>query len=69
MCIRTAPASTATAPRIIRIPNSLHIGRIMLSEAYYRDVKAGKWPGVAACSEPEPLEFDGDGALLTPIEG
>ena len=26
-------------------------------------------PGVAACSEPEPLEFDGDGALLTPIEG
>ena len=42
----------------------------MLSEAYYRDVKAGKWPGVAACSEPEPLEFDGDdGALLTPIEG
>ena len=25
--------------------------------------------GVAACSEPEPLEFDGDGALLTPIEG
>ena len=47
----------------------IHIGRIMLSEAYYRDVKAGKWPGVAACSEPEPLEFDGDGALLTPIEG
>ena len=69
MCIRTCTGIDRSRARIIRIPNSLHIGRIMLSEAYYRDVKAGKWPGVAACSEPEPLEFDGDGALLTPIEG
>ncbi len=69
MCIRTCTGIDRNRARIIRIPNSLHIGRIMLSEAYYRDVKAGKWPGVAACSEPEPLEFDGDGALLTPIEG
>ena len=69
MCIRTCTGIDRSRARIIRIPNSLHIGRIMLSEAYYRDVKEGKWPGVAACSEPEPLEFDGDGALLTPIEG
>ena len=41
----------------------------MLSEAYYRDVKAGKWPGVAACSESEPLEFDGTGPSPHPIEG
>ena len=66
MCIRTCTGIDRSRARIIRIPNSLHIGRIMLSEAYYRDVKAGKWPGVAACSEPEPLEFDGDGPFSPP---
>ena len=40
----------------------------MLSEAYYEEVKAGKWQGLIACSEPEELRFDEDGALLTPIE-
>ena len=54
---------------MIRIPNSLHIGHIMLSEAYYRDVLAGRWPGLIARSEPEALEFDGTGALVTPIGG
>ena len=42
MCIRTCTGIDRSRARIIRIPNSLHIGRIMLSEAYYRDVKAGK---------------------------
>ena len=53
---------------MIRIPNSLHIGHIMLSEAYYQDVLAGKWPGLIARSEPEELSFDPSGALTTPIE-
>ena len=48
-------------------PNSLHIGNIMLSEAYYADVLAGKYPGLEAVSAPEALEFDAEGALLTPI--
>ena len=69
MCIRTCTGIDRSRARIIRIPNSLHIGRIMLSEAYYRDVKAGKWPGVAACSEPSRWNLTGTGALLTPIEG
>lgn len=69
MCIRTCNGIDQNHPRVIRIPNSLHIGSIMLSEAYYEDVKAGKWPGLEAVSEPEELEFDGQGALLTPIEG
>lgn len=69
MCIRTCNGIDQNNPRVIRIPNSLHIGSIMLSEAYYEDVKAGRWSGLEAVSEPEELEFDGQGALLTPIEG
>ena len=67
LCVRTCNRIDKANPRIIRIPNSLHIGQIMLSEAYYPDVLAGKWPGVTALSEPEPLEFDGEGTLLTRI--
>ena len=54
--------------RVVRISNSLHIGHIMLSEAYYQDVLAGKWPGLIARSAPEELSFDPSGALTTPIE-
>ena len=67
MCIRTCTGIDTSRPRIIRIPNSLHIGQIMLSEAYYADVAAGRWPGLEACSAPEPLAFDGAGRLCTPI--
>ncbi len=69
MCIRTCNGIDQAGARVIRIPNSLHIGRIMLSEAYYQDVLAGRWPGLIARSEPEALEFDGTGALVTPIGG
>ena len=65
MCIRTCNGIDRQNPRIIRIPNSLHIGSIMLSEAYYADVKAGRWPGLTAISTPAPLEFDPDGTLRT----
>ncbi|WP_297213758.1 lactate racemase domain-containing protein [uncultured Flavonifractor sp.] len=69
MCIRTCNGIDQNNPRIIRIPNSLHIGEIMLSQAYYEDVTAGRWPGLEAVSQPELLEFDPQGALLTPIRG
>lgn len=68
MCIRTCNGIDPARVRVIRIPNSLHIGHIMLSEAYYQDVLAGKWPGLIACSAPEELSFDPSGALTTPIE-
>ena len=69
MCIRTCNGIDMERPRVIRIPNSLHIGHIMLSQAYYQDAKAGKWPGLEVLSAPEPLAFDRQGALITPIEG
>ena len=68
LCIRTCNGIDWDRVRIIRIPNSLHIGSIMLSESYYTDVLAGKYPGVEALSLPEVLEFDPDGNLLTPIK-
>ena len=66
-CIRTCNRIDITKPRVIRIPNSLHVGRIMLSEAYLADVQAGRWPGLTALSEPQTLEVDSEGTLQTSI--
>lgn len=66
-CIRTANQIDREHARIVRIKNTLHIGEIMLSEAYYEDVKNGRYPGVTALDEPQELEFDEQGALLTRI--
>ena len=67
LCIRTLNNADKENARIIRIPNSLHIGQIMLSEAYYEDVKQGKYSGLAVESELIRLEFDEAGNLLTLI--
>lgn len=66
-CIRTCTGIDKDNIRVIRIPNSLHIGKIMLSEAYYDDVIAGKWQGLSALSEPEELVFNEAGNLVTAL--
>jgi len=67
LCIRTLNNVTKEKARIIRISNSLHIGHIMLSEAYYEDVVQGKYEGLEAEDEPQYMEFDEDGNLITSI--
>ncbi len=67
MCIRTCTGIDREHVRVIRIPNSLHIGSIMMSEEYFSDVKNGKWPGLTAESEAEDLAFDDEGNLITLI--
>ncbi len=67
LCIRTLNCADKAALRIIRIANSLHIGRIMLSEAYYNDVVQGKYAGLSAIDAPQFMRFDAAGNLLTPI--
>lgn len=62
ICIRTCVNIDKDNVRIVRIPNSLHIEHIMLSEAYYEEVK--KYPNLVIESEPEYLEFDGEGNLF-----
>ena len=66
-CIRTCNRVTAESIRIIRIPNSLHLSRIMLSEAYLPDALSGRWPGLTVLDEPAPLRFDAEDALITPV--
>ena len=64
-CIRTCNRIDTQNPRVIRIQNSLHIGQIMLSEAYLDEVNSGKYPGLTALDDPQPLAFDSEGALTT----
>ena len=65
-CIRTLNGVDKNNIKVIRIENTSHIGDIMLSEAYYADVMAGKYEGVEAkAGVPELLEFDQDDNLIT----
>ena len=67
LCIRTCNGIEGQPLRMVRIANSLHIGQIMLSEAYYEDVCAGKYPGVEALDAPAPLAFDAGDNVVTPV--
>ena len=67
LCICTCNGLGDAPVRMVRIANSLHIDTIMLSKAYYDDVKAGKYPGVEALDEPAPLEFDEEDNVVTPV--
>ena len=64
LCIRTCTGIDREHLKIVRIPNSLHVGEIMLSEEYYEDVKAGKYAGLEALSEPGELIFDAEDNLI-----
>lgn len=66
-CIRTANQIDRDNCRIIRIKNTLHVGEIMLSQAYHEDVVRGRYKGVTAVSEPEELRFDPQENLITPM--
>lgn len=61
VCVRTCNEIDKENPRIVRIPNSLHIEYIMLSEAYYDEIKEN--PDIEILSEPEYLPFDEEGNL------
>ncbi|SBW08660.1 conserved hypothetical protein [uncultured delta proteobacterium] len=61
LCIRTCTGIDKTRARLVYIANSLHVDKVMLSEAYYRDVAAGKYPGLEALDAPVDLAFDGEG--------
>ncbi len=64
MALRTCSRVTPEKARVIRIANSLHIGEIWLSERYYEDVVAGKYPGVKAIGGFEDMQFTEDGELV-----
>lgn len=66
-CIRTLNNVNKEKAKVIRIPNSLHIGHIMLSEVYYEAVVQGKYDGLEAVDGPQYMDFDTEGNLVTPI--
>lgn len=61
VCVRTCNEIDKNNPKIVRISNSLHVEHIMLSEAYYDQVK--NMPNMIIESEPEYLDFDKNGDL------
>lgn len=61
VCIRTCNEIDKKNPQVVRIPNSLHIEHIMLSESYYEEAKNN--PNLIIESEPEYLPFDENGNL------
>lgn len=61
VCIKTCNEINKDSPRIVRIPNSLHLSHIMLSETYWDEIK--NVSHLTAESEPETLPFDSDGNL------
>jgi len=61
LCIKAGVDVDKKNPRIIRIPNTLHIEHIMLSEAFYEEAK--KHPNLVIQSEPEHMAFDEKGNL------
>lgn len=61
VCLQTCTEIDKSNPRVVKIPNSLHIEHIMLSEAYYEEVQQN--PNIEIESEPAYLNFDEDGNL------
>jgi hypothetical protein len=61
ICIKTSICPDKEKIRVGRIPNSLHIEHIMLSEAYYEEMK--NYPDLVVESEPEYLQFNEEGNL------
>ncbi|MBQ8953152.1 MAG: DUF362 domain-containing protein [Clostridia bacterium] len=67
ICLRTCTGHDPDNPKVVRIRNSADIETIMLSEAYYQDVVDGKYAGLTALSNPEPLLFDDEGNVATSV--
>jgi hypothetical protein len=56
MCIKSSSEVDHTNLRIVRIPDTLHLEEIMLSEAYWEEIKTIE--GITIISEPAQMCFD-----------
>ena len=62
-CIKSCNEIDKSNPRVVRIPNSLHLEHIMLSESYWDIANSGKIDGLQVESEPEYMSFNSEGNL------
>lgn len=61
LALRTSNAADLAAPRMARIPNTLQLGEIEISEALLAEAEAN--PMIEILTEARPWEFDADGNL------
>lgn len=61
VCIKSCNEIDKSRPRVVRIPNSLHLEHIMLSEDYLEEIRGIE--NIEIESEPMDLPFDGNGML------
>lgn len=61
VCIKSCNEIDKTRPRVVRIPNSLHLEHIMLSQDYLEEIKGMETIEIE--SEPMDLPFDENGML------
>ena len=59
--IRTCNALDMGKLRVVRVPNTLHIGEISISEALLDEARAN--PDIEILSDPEPMQFDASGTI------
>ncbi|MCB8889220.1 lactate racemase domain-containing protein [Vreelandella malpeensis] len=60
--VKTCGSHTPDAIGIMRIPNTLHLEYLYVSEALLPEVR--KRPGIEVIHEPRPMRFDAEGQLL-----
>ena len=59
--VKTCNVADTAAIRMVRIPNTLHLGEIRISEGLMDEARAN--PQIEILSEPEPWAFDNEGRL------
>lgn len=59
--IKTCNAPDLSRVRLTRIPNTLHVGEILISESMLDEAR--KYPDIEITGDPEPWSFDADGNL------
>ena len=64
VCIKACVGVNRDRIRIIRIINTLKLEHILLSEAYYDELRAHPIENLEIESEPRAMEFDQDGNLI-----
>lgn len=61
LCVKICNEIDKEHPRIVRIPNSLHVGHIWLSESFYEEAK--NHTNMVIESDPAEFDFDEEGNL------
>lgn len=61
VAVKTCNARDMSKVKLVRIKDTLHLGEIMISEAFLEEALAN--PDITVCGEPQEIEFDADGNI------